>query len=375
MINTPGKSIAVIGAGITGLTAALRLTQRGHRVRLFEAADRVGGAIRSERVNGWLVEAGPNSLLAGDPAVTALTDQLELTPERLTANRAARNRYIVRQGKLIAVPLSPPALLRSHLFSAGAKLRIVSELLRRPAARNDDVSLEEFTRDHFGQEIVDYAFEPLCQRRLRRRSPALSTRHAFPKLWEAERNHGSLLRSQIATAQTAKGNASAGIISFRDGLQTLPETIASRLPAGTLTLRSRIDALVPQANGSWLVEWQDETSVQKAGFDFVIAAVPAPALARLQFGVTRDRLLAELDDIAHPPVSSVFLGYHREEVAHPLDGFGVLVPEVEHRSILGFSSLRRCSRIARRRGTLRSPSWWAARATLHWRVFPRPSSS
>lgn len=338
MANPAPKSIAILGAGITGLTAAYRLTQRGFRVRVFEAANRVGGAIRTDIDDGWLIESGPNTLLAGDPALAALFDELGLTPEIAAANSLAKNRYIVRRGTPVAAPLSPPALLASPLFSARAKLRLVSELLARRRMRTGDVSLEELIRDHFGQEIVDYALNPFVSGVYAGNPKKLSARRSFPKLWAGEQRHGSLLRAQIAAAKTRDTRHRAGIISFRRGLQTLPDAIAGKLPAGTLALNARVETLVPGA--TWNVIWADNTATHTEAFDTVLAALPAPALAQLRFDPNGERPLASLDTIEHPPVASFFLGYRREQVTHPLDGFGLLVPEVERRTILGvlFSS-------------------------------------
>lgn len=344
MANVPPKSIAVLGAGITGLTAALRLTARGHRVRLFEASDRVGGVIRTERIDGWLVESGPNSILAGDPRVAALIDEVGLANERIPANPAARNRFVVRGGKLVAAPLSPPALLRSPLFSSGAKLRIFLEFLQRRRARPEDVSLAELVREHFGQEVVDYGLNPFVSGVYAGNPNALSARHAFPKLWEAEQKHGSILRGQRAAARSSSPpKTPAGIISFRHGLQTLPESMAARLPAETLVFNAGVERLITDPDSptnEWTIQWRDGVSTRTETFDAVIAALPAPALAQLRFGVHGERPLAALEAIEHPPVSSLFLGFRRDEVAHPLDGFGLLVPEVERRTVLGilFSS-------------------------------------
>ena len=332
------KSIAVLGAGITGLTAALRLTQRGHRVRLFEAGDRVGGAIRTELSDGWLVEGGPNSLLAGDPALAALIEELGLGSERVAASSSARKRFIVRGGRPVAAPLTPPALLRSPLFSTGAKFRIMLEVLQRPRVRAGDVSVEEFVRDHFGQELVDYALNPFVSGVYAGDPRKLSARCAFPKLWEAEQRHGSILRGQIAAAKSAS-KPREGIISFRRGLQVLPNTIAAELPAGTLVLNTGIEALIPSSETGWQVVERNGNSAREA-FDSVVLALPAPALAQLRFDPHGERPLASLDRIEHPPVSSLFLGFRREDITHPLDGFGLLVPEVERRGVLGvlFSS-------------------------------------
>lgn len=332
------QSIAILGAGITGLTAAHRLVRRGHRVRVFEVGDRVGGAIRTELTQGWLIEKGPNSLLAGDPALAALIDELELQSEEVATHSRARNRYILRRGVPVAAPLSPPGLLRSPLFSLGAKLRLLRELLMKPRVRTTDVSLEELARSHFGQELVDYAVNPFVTGIYAGNPKNLSARYAFPKLWAWEQTHGSLLRGQIAAAKARLPGFKHGIISFRQGLQVLPDALAARLPEGALSLRARIQALMP--GSPWSVVWEDGNTTRTETFDAVIAALPAPALAQLRFGALGERPLASLDAIEHPPLSSVFLGYKREQVAHALDGFGLLVPELERRSILGvlFSS-------------------------------------
>ncbi|MSU51285.1 MAG: protoporphyrinogen oxidase [Opitutus sp.] len=181
-MNRTAKSIAVLGAGITGLTAAYRLMQGGHRVRVFEASDRVGGAIRTEIVDDWLIEAGPNTLLAGDPALAAIMDELGLGPERMLANAIARNRYIVRRGTPVAVPLSPPAFFTSPLFSFGGKIRLLAEMLRRPRVRLADVSLEDFVHDRFGRKLIDYALNPFITGIYAGNPKKLPARCSFPKL-------------------------------------------------------------------------------------------------------------------------------------------------------------------------------------------------
>ena len=338
MAHSSLPSIAVLGAGITGLTAAHRLVQRGHPVRLFEVSDRVGGAIQTELTQDWLIEKGPNSLLAGDPALAALIEELGLRSEEVAASPGARHRYILRRGVPVTAPLSPPGLLATSLFSFGTKIRLLRELLLKPVVRSTDVSLEEFARSHFGQEFVDYAVNPFVTGIYAGNPKKLSARHAFPKLWELEQTHGSLLRGQIAAAKARPPGAKHGIISFRQGLQALPDALAARLPTGTLSLRARVQALIP--GSSWSVIWEDGETTKTDVFDAVVATLPARALAQLRFGALGERPMASLDTIEHPPLSSVFLGYRREQVAHPLDGFGLLVPELERRSILGvlFSS-------------------------------------
>lgn len=335
----------MLGAGATGLAAAYRLAQGGHRVRLFEATDRVGGAIRTEIVDGWLIEGGPNSLLSGDPAVAQLIEEVGLGGECLEASPGAKNRYIVRGGKPVAAPMSPPAFLATPLFSFAGKLRLFGDLFARRPSRTGDISLEEFATAHFGREAVDYGLNPFVGGVYAGDPNRLSARYAFPKLWEFEQKHGSIMRGGIAAAKARKASGQprrrSRIVSFRQGLAALPAALAARLPAGALQLNACVDTLVQ--GDRWSVVWRDAAcggTPQTETFDAVVSALPAPAAAQLRFGTLGERPLAGLDAIEHPPVASLFLGYRREQVAHPLDGFGVLAPEIEHRSVLGilFSS-------------------------------------
>ena len=346
---TPSSSpalatVAVIGGGITGLTAAYRLVRQGHSVRLFEQGRRLGGSIGTECTEGWLVERGPNSLLESDDALTQFIKELGLDRELVAALPCAKNRYIVRDSRLCAVPMTPPALLQSRLFSFGGKLRLFGDLFCRRRTRPADVSLEEFVRDHFGQEAVDYGLNPFVAGVYAGDPARLSTRHAFPKLWDLEKQHGSLLRGLIAAAKARRAAHGgqrpprARIVSFRQGLQALPEALAARLPAGTVQLGARVEAL--WAGPRWQVQWHDGQTSHTETFDRVVTALPAGALSQLAIGTSGERPLAGLAQIESPPVSSLFLGFRRDQVRHPLHGFGALIPAVEHRPELGilFSS-------------------------------------
>jgi oxygen-dependent protoporphyrinogen oxidase len=332
------KRIAIIGGGITGLTAAWRLHTRGHRVRLFETSDRFGGAVRSERFNDWLVEAGPNSLHVNSSDVDAVLDELGLKPKTLSANPAAKNRYIVRRGRLCPVPVSSPSLLTSRLFSIPAKLRILAELLARPRRRTDDLSLAAFVREHFGQEFVDYLLDPFISGIYAGDPEKLSACHAFPQLGALEHTYGSLLRGYVTLARErrARGEPPQQLISFAEGLQTLTDALALALPSHTVERRVTIDPLLP--GPPWEITWHRDGGAQTEEFDAIILALPAGALAALR--VANQQPLAALAEIEHPPVASLFLGFRREDVTHPLDGFGLLAPACERRVLLGaiFSS-------------------------------------
>ena len=210
------RTVAVLGAGITGLAAAHRLGTLGHAVTVFEAAPRAGGSIQTELADGWLIEAGPNSFQPTQPEVQALLTELGLDAEVVAASPAAKNRFLVRDGRVIAAPLSPPALFGSPLFSFGAKLRVLRELFAPRRTRPEDVSVAQFVRDHFGAELLDYAVQPLIGGIYAGDPERLSARHAFPSLWEMEQAHGSIIRGQIAAAKARRksGRKAAPLVSL-----------------------------------------------------------------------------------------------------------------------------------------------------------------
>jgi len=334
------RSIAIVGGGVTGLTTAWRLHSLGHRVTVFEQADRLGGAVLTAARDGWLLECGPNSLLES-LAFNTLVTELGLEAERQYAAPAAKNRYLVRGGRLLAVPTAPPTFITSPLFSWRTKLGLLREPFLRRRVRPADVSLATIVRDHFGPEVLDYAVNPLVAGVYAGDPETLSTKYGFPTLWEAEQSHGSLIRGMIAglKAKRLRGEPrGARIVSFTRGLQTLPVTLGARLPAGSIRLRSAVISLTP--GRPWKVAAHRDGLAASEEFDAVVLALPAAALARLPFAPSGACPLAALDKVDYPPVASLFLGFRREQVAHPLDGFGALVPAVEHRAILGvlFSS-------------------------------------
>jgi oxygen-dependent protoporphyrinogen oxidase len=310
-------------------------------VRVFERAPQAGGSIRTFRENGYLIEGGPNSLQLGATEVRQLVKDLGLEPVMQTASAVAKKRFIVRGGRFLPVPMSPGTFFSTPLFSFRTKCAIFAELLTRARVRTTDLSLAELVRSHFTQELVDYALNPLIAGIYAGDPEKLSVRHAFPALWDAERSHGSLLRGMMAASKAKKARGEPGvapIVSFQGGLQTLPDTLVAKLPAGAVLFDATLETIIPSRPHRLI--WKQAGQTCTGEFDLVLLALPAAALAQLTFGSLAERPLAILDGIPQPPVSSLFLGYKREEVGHPLDGFGGLVPAIEHRSVLGvlFSS-------------------------------------
>jgi oxygen-dependent protoporphyrinogen oxidase len=337
--NTQQSPIAIIGGGITGCAAAYRLHQQQRRVRLFELSDRLGGVIRSERSGEWLVEAGPNSMREDSTEISKLLVELRLDSNKCLPRPDARHRFLVRNGQLIAAPTSPKEVLGSKLFGFVTKAKLAAENLRRPKPRAADLPLASLVREHFGDEVVDYLLNPFVSGVFAGDAEKLSARLAFPAIWTLEQQYGSLLRGFQAEADDARAHGRPfpiPSISFNNGLVSLPRALADPLPAGAVEFGAKVEHLQP--GRPWRITWSRDGVSHTEEFETVLLALPAVALAGLAIGGRAP--LAALGAIEHAPVVSIFLGYPRQQVTHPLDGFGMLVPAVEKRNILGaiFSS-------------------------------------
>ena len=331
------KPVAIIGGGITGLTAAFKLTQVGIPVTLFESTDRVGGVIQTIRDGDYLAECGPNTILETSPLIGELISDLGLGERRIYSSDQAENRYIVRDKRPVKLPGSPLAFLVTPLFSCRAKARLLAEpfICRVPA--DEEESLAKFVRRRLGREFLDYAINPFVAGVYSGAPEHLSVREAFPKLHALEQRYGSLLLGQVlgARERKRKGGVSkqnAPKFSFDQGLGTLTDALGQRLKKQIRTGQA-IGKLTRQ-NGAWSLGQAGEHSG-------VLLALPAFRLAEMQVICESEPVsLSMLGDIQYAPVVSVVLGFRREDVEHPLDGFGALNPEVEKLNSLGtiFSS-------------------------------------
>ncbi|MEM7049592.1 MAG: protoporphyrinogen oxidase [Acidobacteriota bacterium] len=331
----------VVGAGISGLTAAYRFQEAGQRVLVAERRETVGGAIRTLRRDGWSFELGPNTILDGEPTIRALVRDLGLEDQRLTASPAARYRYLWHRGRLAALPDSPLSLLRSPLFSAAAKLRLLREPWAPPPPPEEE-SVGDFVRRRLGGEILERAVAPFLSGIHAGDPERLSLRWALPKLAELEDRHGSLLRGLRAARRArrsqapAKGREATGrgaLMSFRDGQETLPhrlaEVLGDRLHTATTCLS------VNQKGDRFRCELRrgnDESHTVRCRQ--LVLTTPADIAADLLEATTGGRAAA-LRELPYAPLAVISLGYPREAIAHPLDGFGFLAPRNTGLKLLG----------------------------------------
>ena len=195
------KSVAIIGAGITGLTAAFYLKRGGVPVTVYEARARAGGVIQSSRCDGFLAEAGPNTILETSPKISALVRDLNLEPRRIHPNPGAKNRYVVRDKMPFAMPSSQAEFLTTKLFSARAKFALAREPFVPPRGDGVEESVAEFVLRRLNREFLDRAIDPLVAGIYAGDPEKLSVRHAFPKLLETEQKYGSLLKGQFFGAR------------------------------------------------------------------------------------------------------------------------------------------------------------------------------
>jgi oxygen-dependent protoporphyrinogen oxidase len=330
--------VAIVGGGLTGLAAAYRLQTLGFEPTVYEAAERAGGVVRTDRERGFLAESGPNSFSAPHPVVGRLLEELDLATRVIETNPAGRRRYIVREGRLEALPLSPVQLLTTPLLSGTAKLR----LLKEPFVPRQEPSVEEsvgaFVRRRFGDEVLAYMAAPFVSGVYAGDADSLSVRHALPKVYAMEQEHGSMLAALVAQARASRlGSPSASppsALSFPNGLGELTEALVQRL-AGRVCTATPVRRI-----GRRAFQWIVGTDQGDARFAGVIFAAPAYAFGAIELACDEKQHLQEAAAIPYAPVAVVVLGFPRGAVSHPLDGFGMLVPAVEQRRVLGtlFSS-------------------------------------
>ncbi len=322
--------VAVVGGGISGLAAAYELRARRVPHVLLERSSRLGGVIRTERIDGFTIDGGPDALLVQKPAAIELCSELGLAG-RLVPTRAPRTAFVLRAGRLHALPEAsvlgiPTRLLplaTSGLLSARGRLRMALERLvpSRPAGDGDDESIASFFGRRFGREVVDYIAEPLLAGIHAGNVERLSVHALFPRLVEAEAQNGSIIRG-LASLQARRTT---------DGLfRSLPGGIGEMVAALVRTLdpaavRTGVGVARLAGPGPYRLEL---TSGEPVSARQVVLAVPAYVAAELVRPLDAD-LGALCGGIRYTSTVTVALGYARPDVGHALRGTGFVVPRVE----------------------------------------------
>jgi oxygen-dependent protoporphyrinogen oxidase len=333
-------SIAIIGAGISGLALAWGLRARGRDVVLLEAAPRVGGTIETRGREGFLIEAGPNGFLDKEPATRELAAALGLEGRIRAADASAKRRYLYTRGRLRQVPASPPAFLRSDVLPLPARLRMVAELFSGRAPEGADESIASFGRRHIGVTATTVLLDAVQTGIYAGDVERLSVVSTFPQMVELERANRSLILGAIRLQKARRKALAAGgggprlsgeLSTFDGGLRVLIDALAQHL-GDVVHTGATVEGLAP-TQGGWRLAVREHGRVAELGASQVVLAVPAYVAAGLLRPL--DAPLAGLvEGIAYAPIAVVHLGYAPGATPAP-DGFGFLVPSGEGRRLLG----------------------------------------
>ncbi|HEY0321971.1 MAG TPA: protoporphyrinogen oxidase [Pyrinomonadaceae bacterium] len=358
------RRVVVIGGGISGLAAAHRFIERSREtsntsleVLLLERSSRVGGTIRTRRQDEFLLETGPDSFISEKPEALELARRIGLEPRLIQTNPTHRRSFIVRKGRLLPVPegfqlLAPSRLwpfATSKIFSWRGKARMALELIlpRRTSANGStDESLAEFVRRRFGREALERMAQPMVGGIYTADPEKLSLKATMPRFLEMERRHRSLIwamwtgRRKVSREEmkSTSGARYSLFLSFDEGMQLLSDTLAARLPDGALRLNTCVERISFDKEKK---EWAIQTDVETIRAGAVCLALPGYAAGAL-LGDVDTQLASELEAIPYASTATINFGWRREDIPHPLDGFGFVVPFNERRTILActFTSVK-----------------------------------
>jgi len=318
-------------------------------VTLVDRADRVGGVLQTAEQDGFLFEWGADNFITNVPWGIALCRRIGFADQLLETDDQHRGAFVVRRGRLRRIPqgfiiMAPSRVwpvVVTPILSPWGKLRMAAEFFVPRRREEGDESLAAFVTRRFGQETYDRLVQPLIGGIYTGDPRLLSLQATMPRFREMEQGHGSLIRAimrQVGRRTSADRNSSGGRYSMfvapRRGMFSLVQAVADRLPAGTIRLGAGVRRMVRQ-QGGWTLELEGRHPPLPA-FDAVVLATPAKAAAELVQpldGVLSD----QLSQIHHSGCCIVSLAYQRDQVSHPMDGFGFVVPAVERREIISGS--------------------------------------
>lgn len=339
------KRIAIIGGGISGLSAAYELEKRRRagvdlEYVLFESSPRLGGVLVTDHVDGCLVEGGPDSFITEKPWAADLCREIGLGDQLIGSNDAERKTYILVKGKLVVMPdglmfMVPTKILPtvfSPLFSLRTKMRMAAEWFHPPHKASGDETVAEMVERHYGTDMVDLLADPLLSGVYGGEASQLSVRAVLPRFADMEAKHGSLGRAMLSARQkmaaAKKGPAPPLFSSLKEGMQQMVDALVARIDRGAIRCSTEVESVIAQDDG-----WTISAGYQSDHFDGLIIATPAGAASAL-LQMADGNLARELGAIRYSSSVTVTLGYD-EAVRRSLPpGFGFLVPRSAGRRML-----------------------------------------
>ncbi len=341
--------IAVLGGGVSGLSAAYALEKRRREsgdfsYKLFEAAPRLGGVLHTERVEGCVVEGGPDSFLSEKPWAAALCREIGLGDQLISSNDDLRKTYIIVRNRLIEMPdglmfLVPTKIIPtvlSPLFSFTTKLRMAAEWFYHPRACGDE-SVASFVKRHYGDEVVDRLADPLLSGVYGGEAEKLSVRSVLPRFVDMETRYGSLGKAMLAArakmpAANSGGSARGIFTTLKDGMQQIADGLGAQLQPEALAAGCKVRSIARTESG-WTIAYESGSQEFSENFDGLVLALPTQRAGEV-LGAASPALAAELSAISYSSSITVALGYDAQVRKSLPAGFGFLVPRSEKRSIM-----------------------------------------
>ena len=336
--------VAVIGGGITGLAAAHRLLElrSDARLTLFESTPRLGGVLETVHRDGLLIERSADSFLTRLPWAVDLCQRLGMAHQLLPTDVSRRRAFVVRRRRLLPVPagfvlMAPSRLMPvvvSPILSPWGKLRLFCEPLVPRTRAAADEGVAQFVTRRLGRQTFERLVQPLLAGIYTADAEQLSMAATMPQFLDQERVHGSLLRTTRREHKNADAGARYGMfVAPSDGMGSLVAALATKLPGAAIQLGTSVES-VQRTDNRWRLKIVGEEATRE--FDAVIISTPAHVAASV-VRPAAEQLAGALAQIEHAGSVVVSLAVGRNQVSHPLDGFGFVVPQIEHRQIIAAS--------------------------------------
>jgi oxygen-dependent protoporphyrinogen oxidase len=336
--------LLIVGGGVSGLTLGREVLLRkpDYNVVVLESGERPGGTMRSEWVDGCLCEWGPNGFLTNVPFTRDLAVDLGLEERLLPAGEAAQDRFLWVRGALRRVPMTPPAFLKSDVLSTRGKLRMFLEPFKRGPRGDAEDTLHTFAVRRVGSEAASVLVDAMVSGIYAGDPSELSLKATFPRMAEMEERHGSLVKAMIALRRSRgktgeKGGGPAGpggtLTSFDLGMETLIQKLAEELGSRVRT-EAKVQSMAPAPVGGYQVA----ATVGGTASTFFARRVVLATPAHVSRGILKEhypRIARPLGEIPYAGVMVACLIYERDQIAHPLNGFGFLVPRGQGPRMMG----------------------------------------
>ena len=336
------NKIAIIGGGISGLATAFtlekaRISGGPLEYQVFEASPHFGGVLRTENVEGCVVEAGPDSFLTEKRWASDFCRVLGLGGQLVSSNDAARKTYIYVNGRLLPLPdglafMVPTKIwpmIFSPLFSMNTKLKMAREWFFSRQEPKEDESVADFIGRHYGPEMVDRLADPLLSGVYGGSASQLSVRSVLPRFVEMEAKYGSLGKGMIAARRKMPANPSLPVFtSLKDGMQQMTDALIAKIPASSLRVNTRIESVQFRDR-----QWTVRSEAGDKNFDGVVLAVPAHAAASMLKECSQQLAIA-LGEIPYSSSITVAMGFRRNDLKAIPPGFGLLIPRSENKRVM-----------------------------------------